>query len=96
MMNLIPIEPLQVVAFWSSFLGFLLVKFFQWSSLLSTWQGIIFTVLFMVIVTVVMEVLIHATQAERSKSNLPANLPVQDPIKQRLLTPDTTKPSPII
>ncbi|KAL5082558.1 hypothetical protein RYX36_010979 [Vicia faba] len=91
-----PKRSIFVVACWLSFLGFLLVKFFQWSRLLSTWKGIVFTVLFMVVVTVVMEVLIHATQAERSKTSLPANLPIQDPIKQRLLNPDATKLSPII
>ncbi|CAJ2660937.1 unnamed protein product [Trifolium pratense] len=91
-----PKRSLFVVACWSSFLGFLLVKFFQWSSLLSTWHGIFFTVIFMVIVTIVMEILIHASQAEHSKSNnLSTNLPIQDPIKQRLLHSDITKHVPI-
>jgi lysophosphatidic acid acyltransferase/lysophosphatidylinositol acyltransferase len=72
----------QVVLSWSCLLGFLLYKFFKCSSLLSTWQGILFTVLFLVIVSVIMETLIHSSQSESSK---PANLPIQDPIKQRLL-----------
>jgi len=84
---------MQVMACWSSFLCFLLVKFFQWTKLLSTWPGIFFTVLFMVIVTAVMEILIHATQAERSK---PTNLPIQDPIKQGLLNSDIIKHVPIV
>ncbi|XP_004503603.1 1-acyl-sn-glycerol-3-phosphate acyltransferase 3-like [Cicer arietinum] len=71
-----------VVVSWSCLLGYLLYKFFKWSSLLSTWQGILFTVLFLVIVAVVMETLIHSSQSEHSK---PTNLPIQDPIKQQLL-----------
>ncbi|AES67682.1 1-acyl-sn-glycerol-3-phosphate acyltransferase-like protein [Medicago truncatula] len=88
-----PKRSIFVMACWSSFLCFLLVKFFQWTKLLSTWHGIFFAVLFMVIVTAVMEILIHATQAESSK---PTNLPIQDPIKQGLLDSDIIKHAPIV
>ncbi|WJX48140.1 1-acyl-sn-glycerol-3-phosphate acyltransferase [Trifolium repens] len=77
-----PKSSIMVVLSWSCLLGFLLYKFFKWSSLLSTWQGILFTVLFLVIVSVIMETLIHSSQSEGSK---PETLPIQDPIKQRLL-----------
>ncbi|KAI5383404.1 1-acyl-sn-glycerol-3-phosphate acyltransferase 2 [Lathyrus oleraceus] len=73
---------IMVVLIWSCLLGFLLYKFFKWSSLLSTWQGILLTVVFLIIVSAVMETLIHSSQSESSK---PADLPIQDPIKQRLL-----------
>ncbi|KAJ1406941.1 Acyltransferase, C-terminal domain [Sesbania bispinosa] len=72
----------KVVVFWSCLLGFLMFKFFEWTSLLSSWEGILFTVLFLVFVAVVMEILIHSSESERSK---PKNLPVQDPMKQKLL-----------
>ncbi|MCH96875.1 1-acyl-sn-glycerol-3-phosphate acyltransferase-like protein, partial [Trifolium medium] len=42
-----PKSSIMVVLSWSCLLGFLLYKFFKWSSLLSTWQGILFTVLFL-------------------------------------------------
>ncbi|XP_061337941.1 1-acyl-sn-glycerol-3-phosphate acyltransferase 3-like [Gastrolobium bilobum] len=71
-----------VVVSWACLLGFLLYKFFKWSKLLSTWQGILFTVLFLALVAVVMETLIHSSQSERPK---PKNLPTQDPMKQSLL-----------
>ncbi|CAJ2676423.1 1-acyl-sn-glycerol-3-phosphate acyltransferase 3-like [Trifolium pratense] len=77
-----PKSSIMVMLSWSCLLGFLLYEFFKWSSLLSTWQGILFTVLFLVIVSVIMEMLIQSSQSESSK---PANLPIQDPIKQRLL-----------
>ncbi|OIW21111.1 hypothetical protein TanjilG_29760 [Lupinus angustifolius] len=56
---------------------------FMWTSLLSTWQGILFTVLFLVLVTIIMEILIYSSESERSKSNM--ILPTQDPMKQKLL-----------
>ncbi|KAK2439211.1 1-acyl-sn-glycerol-3-phosphate acyltransferase [Trifolium repens] len=59
-----PKSSIMVVLSWSCLLGFLLYKFFKWSSLLSTWQGILFTVLFLVIVSVIMETLIHSSQSE--------------------------------
>ncbi|XP_027343405.1 1-acyl-sn-glycerol-3-phosphate acyltransferase 3-like [Abrus precatorius] len=77
-----PKTSILVVVFWSCLLGFLLFKCFQWSSILSSWEGILFTVLFLVLVTVIMEILIHSSQSERSK---PMVLPTQDPMKQRLL-----------
>ena len=90
-----PKRSIFVMVCWSSILCFLLVIFFRWSSLLSTWQGILFTVLFMVIVTVVMEILIHSSQSEHPK---PPILPIQDPIKQGLLPSDITviKHSPVV
>ncbi|XP_057451691.1 1-acyl-sn-glycerol-3-phosphate acyltransferase 3-like [Lotus japonicus] len=77
-----PKRSIFVVVAWSCLLGFLLYKFFQWSLLLSSWQGILFTVLFLLLVAFIMEILIHSSEAERSK---PTNLPIQDPMKQKLL-----------
>ncbi|OIW15948.1 hypothetical protein TanjilG_04483 [Lupinus angustifolius] len=78
-----PKRSIMVIISWSCLLGFLLYKFFKWTSLLSTWQGILFTLLFLVLVTVIMEILIHSSESERSKSNM--ILPTQDPMKQKLL-----------
>ncbi|XP_020223122.1 1-acyl-sn-glycerol-3-phosphate acyltransferase 3 isoform X2 [Cajanus cajan] len=73
-----------VVSCWSCLLGLLIFEFFRWSALLSSWEGILFTMLFLLLITIIMEVFIHSSQAERSK---PMVLPTQDPIKQRLLQP---------
>ncbi|KAH1145359.1 hypothetical protein GLYMA_15G034100v4 [Glycine max] len=72
-----------VVVCWLCLLGFLVYEFFQWTSLLSSWEGILFTVLFLLLVTVIMEIFIHSSQSERSKP--PMVLPTQDPMKQKLL-----------
>ncbi|KAL1298428.1 hypothetical protein HN51_042796 [Arachis hypogaea] len=71
-----------VVLCWTCLLGFLLYEFFKSTKLLSTWEGILCTVLFFVVVTLVMELLIHSTQSERSTR---MNLPTQDPLRQKLL-----------
>ncbi|WVY99358.1 hypothetical protein V8G54_025428 [Vigna mungo] len=69
---------------WLCLLGFLLYEFFHWTSLLSSWQGIMLTLLFLVLVIVTMEILIHSSESERSKPKL---LPTRDPLKQNLLHP---------
>ncbi|BAT91823.1 hypothetical protein LR48_Vigan05g193700 [Vigna angularis] len=69
---------------WFCLLGFLLYEFFHWTSLLSSWQGIMLTVVFLVLVIVIMEILIHSSESERSKPKL---LPTRDPLKQNLLHP---------
>ncbi|KAK7272042.1 hypothetical protein RJT34_28396 [Clitoria ternatea] len=79
-----PKRSFVVVLFWSCVLGFLIYKFFKWTSLLASWEGIAFTVLFMVLVTVIMEIIIQSSQSEHSKPK-PTVLPTQDPIKQSLL-----------
>ncbi|KAL5156822.1 1-acyl-sn-glycerol-3-phosphate acyltransferase 3 [Glycine soja] len=78
-----PKTSILVVVCWLCLLGFLVYEFFQWTSLLSSWEGILFTVLFLLLVTVIMEIFIHSSQSERSKP--PMVLPTQDPMKQKLL-----------
>ncbi|KAK7335799.1 hypothetical protein VNO80_27853 [Phaseolus coccineus] len=71
-----------VVVCWLCLLGFLLYEFFQLTSLLSSWVGILLTVFFLLLVTVIMEIFIQSSQSERSKSMV---LPTRDPLKQNLL-----------
>ncbi|TKY48374.1 1-acyl-sn-glycerol-3-phosphate acyltransferase 2 [Spatholobus suberectus] len=77
-----PKRSVLVVVCWFCLLGFLIYEFFRWSSLLSSWEGILFTALFLLLVAVIMEILINSSQSERSK---PMVLPTQDLMKQRLL-----------
>lgn len=77
-----PKRSILVVVCWSCLLGFLIYEFFVWSALLNSWEGILFTVLFLLVITIIMEILIHSSQSERSK---PMVLPIQDPMKQSLL-----------
>ncbi|KAI4322087.1 hypothetical protein L6164_021809 [Bauhinia variegata] len=77
-----PKRCLFVVIFWSCLLAYTIAKFFLWSSLLSSWEGILFSAVFLVLITVVMQILIQSSESERST---PSTLPVQDPIKQQLL-----------
>jgi len=73
---------MQVVVCWLWVLGFLIYEFFHWTSLLSSWQGIIITMLFLLLVIVIMEIFIHSSESEHSK---PKFLPTQDPLKQNLI-----------
>lgn len=42
------------------------IKMLQWSSLLSSWKGVAFTVFSLAIVTALMQIMIMFTQSERS------------------------------
>ncbi|PON59040.1 Phospholipid/glycerol acyltransferase [Parasponia andersonii] len=77
-----PIKSLIVVICWSMLIVYGIVKLFQWSSLLSSWEGIAFSGAFLVLVTIIMQFLIHSSESERST---PVGLPSQDPIKQALI-----------
>ncbi|PON89190.1 Phospholipid/glycerol acyltransferase [Trema orientale] len=77
-----PIKSLIVVICWSMLIVYGIVKLFQWSSLLSSWEGIAFSGTFLVLVTIIMQILIHSSESERST---PVGLPSQDPIKQALI-----------
>ncbi|XP_043692583.1 1-acyl-sn-glycerol-3-phosphate acyltransferase 2-like [Telopea speciosissima] len=61
-----PIKSLLVVLSWSCILVFGAVKFIIWSSLLSSWKGIAFSVAGVALVTILMYILIRFSQAERS------------------------------
>lgn len=56
----------QVVISWASLVIFGVLKFLQWSSLLSSWKGIAFSAFGLGIVTVLMQILIRFSQSERS------------------------------
>ncbi|RVX21120.1 1-acyl-sn-glycerol-3-phosphate acyltransferase PLS1 isoform X2 [Vitis vinifera] len=56
----------KVVITWSCLLLLGLVKFFQWSLLLSSWEGITSLLAFLVFITVIMHILIIFSQSERS------------------------------
>ncbi|XP_014497075.1 1-acyl-sn-glycerol-3-phosphate acyltransferase 3 [Vigna radiata var. radiata] len=79
-----PKTSILVMFCWLCLIGFLLYEFFHWTSLLSSWLGIMLTLLFLVLVIVIMEILIHSSESERSKPKL---LPTRDPLKQNLLHP---------
>ncbi|GAY61111.1 hypothetical protein CUMW_207240 [Citrus unshiu] len=56
----------SVVISWASLVIFGVLKFLQWSSLLSSWKGIAFSAFGLGIVTVLMQILIRFSQSERS------------------------------
>ncbi|KAK9104430.1 hypothetical protein Scep_021274 [Stephania cephalantha] len=61
-----PKKSFLVVISWSCLLIYGALKFFQWSSLLSSWKGIAFSAAALAIVTILMHVLILFSQSERS------------------------------
>lgn len=61
-----PKKSLLVVISWASLVIFGVLKFLQWSSLLSSWKGIGFSALGLGIVTILMQILIRFSQSERS------------------------------
>ncbi|KAK9153451.1 hypothetical protein Sjap_000931 [Stephania japonica] len=61
-----PKKSFLVVISWSCLLIYGALKFFQWSSLLSSWKGIAFSAATLAIVTILMHILILFSQAERS------------------------------
>lgn len=61
-----PLKSLLVVTFWASLVVFVMLKFLQWSSLLSSWKGIAISAFCLAVVTGLMQVLILFSQSERS------------------------------
>ncbi|KAL6133921.1 hypothetical protein ACLB2K_066154 [Fragaria x ananassa] len=61
-----PWKSLVVVTSWACLLVFGSIKFLYWSSLLSSWKGIAFSLLGLGIVTILMQILIRFSQSERS------------------------------
>ncbi|KAI5682955.1 hypothetical protein M9H77_04183 [Catharanthus roseus] len=61
-----PVKSLLVVVSWACLLAFGALKFFQWSSLMSSWSGIAFSAITLAVVTVLMQILIRFSQSERS------------------------------
>ncbi|XP_062117649.1 1-acyl-sn-glycerol-3-phosphate acyltransferase 2 [Humulus lupulus] len=61
-----PKKSLVVVVSWACLLAFGALKFFRWSSLLSSWKGIALSSFFLGIVTILMQFLILFSQSERS------------------------------
>ncbi|KAK4793192.1 hypothetical protein SAY86_023627 [Trapa natans] len=61
-----PKSSLIVVSCWWCLLACGIVKFFQWSSMLSSWQGILVVGLFLLVVAVVMQILIQSSESQRS------------------------------
>jgi len=77
-----PKKSFFVVISWICVLVYGITKFFQWSSLLSSWEGIAFSATFLVLVTIVMQILIQSSESEHST---PVNTVTQDPMEERLL-----------
>ncbi|KAL2535077.1 1-acyl-sn-glycerol-3-phosphate acyltransferase 2 [Abeliophyllum distichum] len=61
-----PVKSLLVVVSWAILLILGALKFFQWSSLLSSWKGLSISAFALAIVTVLMQILIQFSQSERS------------------------------
>ncbi|KAJ4936194.1 hypothetical protein NE237_008293 [Protea cynaroides] len=61
-----PMKSLLVAISWSCILVFGAVKFIIWSSLLSSWKGIAFSVAGLALVTILMYIFILFSQSERS------------------------------
>ncbi|XP_030453619.1 1-acyl-sn-glycerol-3-phosphate acyltransferase 2 [Syzygium oleosum] len=77
-----PIKSLLVVIFWSCLLVYGVVEFFLWSSLLTSWEGIVIVVAALVLVTLAMQILIQSSESNRST---PVEALQQDPAGERLL-----------
>ncbi|KAL1821058.1 hypothetical protein ACET3Z_015927 [Daucus carota] len=67
-----PLNSLVVVISWACLLIFGALKFFQWSSILSSWKGLAFSAVGLGIVTVLMQILIQFSQSERSNRPMPS------------------------
>lgn len=63
-----PLKSLLVVISWASLLSIASYRFFIWSTLMSTWKGVAFTILSLFLVTACMQAFILFSQAERSPS----------------------------
>ncbi|KAI3806527.1 hypothetical protein L1987_22434 [Smallanthus sonchifolius] len=61
-----PLKSLVVVTSWACLLVFGTYKFFQWSSLFSSWKGLTVTAICLAVITVLMQILIQFSQSERS------------------------------
>ncbi|MFQ6652689.1 hypothetical protein Gotur_024441 [Gossypium turneri] len=61
-----PIDSLLVITSWACIVAYGILKFLQWSSLLSSWKGIALSAYGLAIVTILMQILILFTQSERS------------------------------
>ncbi|GAB2295528.1 1-acyl-sn-glycerol-3-phosphate acyltransferase 2 [Dionaea muscipula] len=61
-----PLKPLVVMIFWICSVSLGVLKFLQWSSLLSSWKGIVISLASLAIVMVSMQGMIKFSQAERS------------------------------
>ncbi|KAK9224641.1 hypothetical protein WN943_009677 [Citrus x changshan-huyou] len=78
-----PKKSLFVVVSWSCLLIFILVKLFQWTSILASWAAIAFSAFFLLLVVGVMQILIQSSESEHST---PLKItPHQDPTTERLL-----------
>ncbi|XP_074371616.1 1-acyl-sn-glycerol-3-phosphate acyltransferase 2-like [Apium graveolens] len=67
-----PLNSLVVVISWACLLILGALKFFQWSSILSSWKGLAFSAVGLGIITVLMQVLIQFSQSERSNRPMPS------------------------
>ncbi|XP_057999786.1 1-acyl-sn-glycerol-3-phosphate acyltransferase 2 isoform X1 [Hevea brasiliensis] len=61
-----PIKSLVVVTSWACLLVFGVLKFLQWSSLMSSWKGIAISSSALAVITVLMQILIRFSQSEHS------------------------------
>ncbi|XP_016900869.1 1-acyl-sn-glycerol-3-phosphate acyltransferase 2 isoform X2 [Cucumis melo] len=77
-----PKKSLLVVLCWSCILAYGIVKFFQWSALLSSWEGIALSAALLILIILVMQLLVHSSESTRST---PINVSSQYNAKERLL-----------
>nr|ALM22872.1 microsomal lysophosphatidic acid acyltransferase 3 [Cuphea avigera var. pulcherrima] len=77
-----PVKSLIVVLCWYCLMAFGLVEFFMWSSLLSSWEGILSLGLILLVIAILMQILIHSSESDRST---PVKTLQKDPSKETLL-----------
>ncbi|XP_057953560.1 1-acyl-sn-glycerol-3-phosphate acyltransferase 2-like [Malania oleifera] len=77
-----PKKSLLIFLSWSCLLIFGIVKFLQWSSLLSSWKGLASSGAFLALVTITMHIFILFSQSEHST---PARTSTSDSMKESLL-----------
>ncbi|KAA3466731.1 1-acyl-sn-glycerol-3-phosphate acyltransferase 2-like [Gossypium australe] len=61
-----PINSLLVITSWACIVAYGILKFLQWSSLLSSWKGIALSAFGLAVVTILMQILVLFTQSECS------------------------------
>ncbi|KAK8531859.1 hypothetical protein V6N13_131217 [Hibiscus sabdariffa] len=67
------IQSLLAITAWACVVAYGILKFLQWSSLLSSWKGIAFSAFALATVTILMQVLILFSQSERSNPTVVAS-----------------------
>ncbi|PPR94450.1 hypothetical protein GOBAR_AA26218 [Gossypium barbadense] len=88
-----PINSLLIITSWACIVAYGILKFLQWSSLLSSWKGIALSAFGLANVTILMQILILFTQSECS--NPAAKVAPRKPPKNDPQSPNSLWKSPL-